>query len=75
MQFLPSTFAIYGVDGNGDGVASINDVNDAIYSAANYLAANGGASGNLVGSLYHYNQDYWYVNMVLYRAGLLGYKA
>lgn len=75
MQFLPSTFAAYGVDGNGDGIASIYDVNDAIYSAANYLVANGGASGNLVGALYHYNADYWYVNLVIYKAQVLGLKA
>lgn len=75
MQFLPSTFAIYGIDGNGDGIASINNTQDAIYSAANYLAASGGTSGNLVGALYHYNHDYWYVNTVLYKAKMLGYGA
>ena len=34
MQFLPSTWASAGVDGNGDGVASITDPADAIPSAA-----------------------------------------
>src|SRR5206468_12613207 len=36
MQFLPSTFAAYAVDGDGDGVANIQDPADAIYSAARY---------------------------------------
>lgn len=75
MQFLPSTFAYYGRDGDGDGRALISDVDDAIFSAAHYLAANGGASGNLSGALYHYNHDFWYVNLVLYKAKSLGYLA
>lgn len=72
MQFLPSTFALYGVDGNNDGIVDISNVEDAIFSAANYLAANGGASGNLNNALFRYNNDYWYVNLVLYKAGNLG---
>ena len=34
MQFLPSTWRAYGVDGNGDGVADITNVEDAIFAAA-----------------------------------------
>lgn len=41
MQFMPGTWKSYGVDGDGDGKADINDANDAIYTAANYLAAHG----------------------------------
>ena len=37
MQFMPGTFAIYGVDGDHDGRASITSDADSIYSAANYL--------------------------------------
>ena len=37
MQFLPSTFARHGVDGNDDGVKDIGNVYDAIYSGARYL--------------------------------------
>jgi len=48
MQFMPGTFRAYAVDGNGDGTTNINDVNDAIFTAANYLAAGGAASGNKV---------------------------
>lgn len=38
MQFLPSTWAIHGVDGNGDGHSDINSAPDAIHAAANYLS-------------------------------------
>jgi len=58
MQFMPGTWRGYGVDGNGDGVADINNAVDAIYGAANYLAKhssleNGLASygGNIAGIL------------------------
>ncbi|GAB3042367.1 lytic transglycosylase domain-containing protein [Sediminivirga luteola] len=39
MQFLPETFSRYGVDGNGDGRADPNQIDDAAHSAANYLCA------------------------------------
>ncbi len=41
MQFMPGTWRTYGVDGDGDGVADINNAQDAIHSAANYLAKHG----------------------------------
>ena len=41
MQFMPGTWRAYGVDGNGDGVADINNAVDAIHGAANYLAKHG----------------------------------
>jgi LysM repeat protein len=41
MQFLPSTFAAYATDGNGDGVTDINNAADAIYTAASYIARHG----------------------------------
>jgi membrane-bound lytic murein transglycosylase B len=75
MQFMPSTFYSYGVDGDGDGQARINDVDDAIFSAANYLAANGANRGDYINALFHYNHDYGYVNTVLYNARLLGLGA
>ena len=45
MQFLPSTFAAYAVDGDGDGTADIWSPADSIYSAAHYLCANGAGGG------------------------------
>src|SRR5689334_13767588 len=44
MQFMPSTWLRWGTDANGDGVADPWNAEDAIFSAARYLAASGGAS-------------------------------
>jgi peptidoglycan hydrolase CwlO-like protein len=64
MQFLPSTWAQYGVDGNGDGEANIMDPEDAIPAAASYLVA-GGAPDDWYAALYTYNRAGWYVRKVL----------
>ena len=58
MQFLPSTWAAYGLGGD------INGTRDAIFGAANYLAANGAARGDLDNALYRYNPTPRYVNAV-----------
>lgn len=47
LQFLPGTWAAYGIDGNGDGTADINNAIDAIHGAANYLATHGGVEQGL----------------------------
>jgi hypothetical protein len=67
MQFLPSTFTSYAVDGDHDGNADIMSAPDAIYSAANYLCANGAGGGpdSLYRAIWHYNHADWYVQMVL----------
>jgi len=64
MQFMPGTWRAYGVDGNGDGVADVTDVVDAIYGAANLLAQSGAADGNIDAALLNYNHAMWYVNKV-----------
>ncbi len=64
MQFLPSTWTEYGVDGNGDGEANIMDPEDAIPAAASYLQA-GGAPEDWYAALYTYNHAGWYVREVL----------
>lgn len=64
MQFLPSTWRAWGVDGNGDGVADIHNVVDAIFGAAHYLAVSGG-SVDIRQGLYSYNHSTSYVNKVL----------
>jgi Transglycosylase SLT domain len=64
MQFLPSTWEQYGVDGNGDGEANIMDPEDAIPAAANYLEF-GGAPEDWYAALYTYNHAGWYVREVL----------
>jgi membrane-bound lytic murein transglycosylase B len=66
MQFLPSTWAEYGIDGDGDGVADIMDPADAIPSAARYLCANGGGqAATLPAAIWNYNHDASYVALVL----------
>jgi hypothetical protein len=42
MQFIPSTWAAWGADGNGDGKADIFNIDDAALAAARYLCAAGG---------------------------------
>ncbi|TQK73072.1 lytic transglycosylase domain-containing protein [Nocardioides sp. SLBN-35] len=37
LQFIPSTWATWGADGNGDGVADPNQIDDAALAAARYL--------------------------------------
>ena len=63
MQFIASTWAKYGVDGDGDGRADRWDPADAIYSAANYLRASG-APGNTRTAIFAYNHAGWYVEAV-----------
>jgi soluble lytic murein transglycosylase-like protein len=67
MQFLPSTFAAYAVDGDQDGDVDIMDPADAIFTAAHYLCANGGGQGadGLHNAIWHYNHAEWYVALVL----------
>lgn len=67
MQFMPRTFAAYGVDGDRDGRIDIRNPADAIFSAAHYLCANRGGTGppGLRQAVWHYNHADWYVDMVL----------
>jgi hypothetical protein len=71
MQFLPSSWAIYGVDANGDGYKDPYNPADAIFAAARYLRA-ADAARNLRGAIYAYNHSQAYVESVLLRAKLLG---
>jgi murein DD-endopeptidase MepM/ murein hydrolase activator NlpD len=64
MQFMPDTWARWGTDANGDGVADPWNAEDAIYSAARYLAATGG-TGDIAGAVYAYNHAQWYVDEVM----------
>src|SRR6266511_1595188 len=64
MQFMPDTWLRWGTDANGDGVADPWTAEDAIYSAARYLAASG-AQTDLRRSVFAYNHADWYVNEVL----------
>jgi len=67
MQFLPSTWAAWGISGFGDkGPPNINDPFDAVPSAARYLCAAGGSTAaGLPRAIFAYNHADWYVNEVL----------
>jgi hypothetical protein len=67
MQFIPSTWKMYGVDADGDGKANIQDPTDAIFSAARYLCAAGAGRGtkSIDNAIFSYNHAWWYVREVL----------
>jgi len=73
MQFMPATFKAYGIDGNKDGQISPWNLDDAIYSAANYLSANN-YKNNPRKAIWHYNHAEWYVNKVLATAETIKQK-
>ncbi len=64
LQFMPGTFRRYGEDADGDGLIRITDAQDALYAAANLLAANGAAKGSVDQALLAYNRAQWYVDKV-----------
>jgi len=68
MQFLPSTWAVWGADGNGDGHADINNIFDASLAAADYLCAGGrdlALTDDLDQAVLSYNDSTAYLNQVL----------
>lgn len=66
MQFLPATWAAYGVDGDGDGHADVLNSMDALHGAARLLCAHGGGDpGRLGSALWNYNHSERYVRQVL----------
>jgi hypothetical protein len=71
MQFIPSSWAMYGVDANGDGVKDPDNPVDAIFAAARYLKA-AGAETDLPRAIFAYNHADWYVQSVLLRARVIG---
>ncbi len=71
MQFMPSTWLRWGTDGNGDGIADPWNAEDAITSAARYLAAAGGQT-DIKRAIFSYNHADWYVNEVLSISNLFG---
>lgn len=68
MQFIPSTWAAWGSDANGDGKADPNNVFDATYSAGRYLCAGVTdimAAKNKVAAVMRYNHSLEYATNVL----------
>jgi murein DD-endopeptidase MepM/ murein hydrolase activator NlpD len=71
MQFIPSSWEMYGLDANGDGRKDPYNPVDAICAAANYLKA-AGAEENLYDAIFAYNHADWYVQEVLLYARAYG---
>jgi len=71
MQFLPSSWKMYGVDANRDGRKDPYNPVDAIFASARYLKA-AGAEDDLRKAVFAYNHADWYVDSVLMRARLIG---
>jgi membrane-bound lytic murein transglycosylase B len=80
MQFIPSTWAAYAVDGNSDGVADPFNIFDATAAAARYLCTAGGDLATSEGqerAVLAYNHSAAYLTAVLhleaiYAAGVPG---
>jgi membrane-bound lytic murein transglycosylase B len=74
-QFLPTSYLNHGVDGNGDGVISLYDPDDAIHSCGKYLAAHGWRPGITYEQqrrvIWDYNHSDAYIDTVLSLAGRL----
>ncbi len=71
MQFIPSSWKLYGVDANNDGRKDPYNPVDAIFAAARYLKA-AGADQDLSKAIFAYNHADWYVQSVLMRARFIG---
>ncbi len=67
MQFLPSSWEAFGVDGNGDGKKDPYNPWDAIFAAAHLLRVSG-APGDWHGAIFSYNHAEWYVEEVFAHA-------
>ncbi len=70
MQFIPSTWKMYGVDANRDGKKDPFNPVDAIFAAARYLKA-AGYEKDARGAVFAYNHAGWYVDSVMLRAKLI----
>ena len=71
MQFLPSSWEMYGLDANGDGRKDPYNPVDAICAAAHYLKIAGG-NKDLYNAIFAYNHADWYVQEVLLYARAYG---
>jgi hypothetical protein len=77
MQFMPSTWAIWGIDAFGEtGPPNIMDPLDAVPSAARMLCSDGAALGgaSLSRAIFDYNHATWYVTEVLDLAAEYGHE-
>lgn len=77
MQFIPDTWQRWGADGDGDGTADPNQIDDAALAAARYLCA-GGEMTSVAGwraAIFSYNNLETYVNDVAATANLYAGRA
>ncbi len=68
MQFIPSTWSVVGVDGDGDGVRNPQDIDDAALATAVYLCSGDEDLSTAAGrraAVYRYNHSQEYVELVL----------
>jgi Transglycosylase SLT domain len=68
MQFIPSTWSVVGVDGDGDGKRNPQDIDDAALATAVYLCSGNEDLSSTKGqqsAVYRYNHSQEYVNLVL----------
>jgi len=65
-QFLPSSYLSWAIDGDNDGHVNLFDIDDAIYSVANYLKDNGWGNSTKLkrSSVFRYNNSNDYVDAV-----------
>lgn len=63
-QFIPTSWAIYGTDANGDGVADPHNMVDAAHAAVNHLCPRG-SIGDIDAAILGYNRSYTYLRDVL----------
>lgn len=76
MQFIPQTWRSWGTDGNGDGVADPQQIDDAALAAARYLCAAGGdltSSAGWITAVSAYNDSTDYNHLVA--AATDGYRS
>lgn len=67
MQFIPTTWAQWGADGNGDGIRDPQNIDDSALAAARYLCDVGGdltVADNWIAAIHAYNPTIEYNNRV-----------
>lgn len=72
-QFLPSSYMSWSYDGDGDGKVNLFELEDAVFSVANYLKTNGWGESEKEqrAAVHHYNNSNAYVDAVLKLASLI----
>ncbi len=78
MQFIPSSWHTWGADGDGDGIADPNDIDDAALTTARYLCASGAdlrTPGGWSRAIFSYNHSDDYVRSILTTANAYADRA